>query len=434
MTDARSNLVRTVVVAPTYNNARTLGGVIERLSDELRLPVIVVDDGCDDGSAAILARWSAGGRDRWLITHPQNLGKAAALRSGFDRAGALEYSHALTIDTDGQHDVTDVPALLRLAQERPDALIVGARSTCIDGYPPLSRFGRFVSNLFVRIESGARVSDSACGLRVYPLEAVRRVNARSRRFGFELEVITRLAWAGVPIVDAPVKCTYHVNGGRITHFRPVWDSIDALLLHVWLTTRSMIPWPVKKVPLAAPDAIQSPQTGTIVARLGRWMNPMRVWRQVRHDARERRRLASSMAAGMLLATLPPLGFKTVVALLIAKWLRLQPLVVLAVSSLNTPPVGPILAAAGIATGHVVLHGKFPKLESYSFAKHGTWETLKTIGIEWAVGSAVVGTALAVLVYVVVRALLLLMPLSKPPNSEGEHASGPLAPYSGRGLG
>ena len=115
---------------------------------------------------------------------------------------------------------------------------------------------------------------------------------------------------------------------------------------------------------------------------------------------------------MLLATLPPLGFKTVFALLLAKWLRLQPLVVLAVSSLNTPPVGPILAAAGIATGHVVLHGKFPKLESYSFSRHGAWETLKTIGIEWAVGSAVVGTTLAVLVYVVVRSVLLLMPLAR----------------------
>jgi uncharacterized protein (DUF2062 family) len=419
MTAARSNIFRLVVVAPTYNNARTLGELLEAISCRLRLDLIVVNDGCEDDSTQILDRWSSSSETssgRWIVTHETNRGKGAALRSGFDCARELGFTHALTIDTDGQHDVADVPPMIRLARERPEALLVGARARCIDGYPWLSRFGRRVSNVFVRIESGARVSDSACGLRVYPLDLVRQVNARSARFGFELEIITRLAWAGVPIVDAPVKCLYHVDGGRITHFRPVWDSIHSLLLHLWLMTRSLIPWPVRKVAPVhlAPDG---PQTGTIISRLGRWMNPMRVWRQVRHDARERRRLASSMAAGMLLATLPPLGFKTVLGLLVAKWCRLQPLVVLAVSSLNTPPVGPLLAAGAVATGHVVLHGKFPKLATYSFSQHGTWQTLKTIGIEWLVGSLVVGIGLATITYVIARSILLLMPLSKEPRME-----------------
>src|SRR3954468_17820620 len=169
--------MRLVIVAPTYNNARTLGGVIDALSSTLRLPVIVVNDGCDDDSAAILARWSSDPNSsdqnliqRVVVTHPRNLGKAAALRSGFERARALGFTHALTIDTDGQHDVADVPALIRLAREYPHALVVGARPTSGQNYPRGSRVGRLISNLFVRFESGVRVSDSQCGLRVYPLE------------------------------------------------------------------------------------------------------------------------------------------------------------------------------------------------------------------------------------------------------------------------
>ena len=408
-----------MVVAPTYNNARTLGDVIQAISSAMGLPAIVVNDGCDDGSDQVLARWAADGNttNRWIAVHPTNLGKAAALRTGFDRARQLGFTHAVTIDTDSQHDVTDVPLLIELAKQHPEALIVGARPTDIGNYPLGSRVGRLISNLFVRLETGARISDSQCGLRVYPLESVAHANARTGRFGFETEVITRLAWAGVPIVETPVKCIYDVAGGRTSHFRPVRDSIAAVFMHARLLHRSIFPWPVKKIAGSRQPDAQSPATGTIISRLGRWMNPTRVWRQVRHDARERRRLASSMATGMLLATLPPLGFKTVVALLISKWLRLQPLVVIAVSSLNTPPVGPLLAAAGIATGHVVLHGKFPKLASYSFAKNGAWETLKAIGVEWLIGSLVVGVGLATITYTIARIVMLLMPISKSPGIE-----------------
>src|SRR5689334_17319301 len=139
------NSIRLVVIAPTYNNARTLGEVIEQLAWGLGLAVIVVNDGCDDDSAAILARWSSceSSTGRWVVTHDRNLGKAAALRSGFGRARQLGFTHAITIDTDGQHDVADVPSLIRLAQQRPDALVLGARSTNVGNYPLGSRIGRW---------------------------------------------------------------------------------------------------------------------------------------------------------------------------------------------------------------------------------------------------------------------------------------------------
>src|SRR5450432_3140072 len=89
-----------VIVAPTFNNAGTLTEVLRRI-DSQAIDVIVVDDGSTDQTPAILQSWSTAARHR-LITHEQNRGKADALRSAFSQAVKDEYTHAITIDTDGQ--------------------------------------------------------------------------------------------------------------------------------------------------------------------------------------------------------------------------------------------------------------------------------------------------------------------------------------------
>src|SRR5439155_15804669 len=130
-----------------------------------------------------------------LLAHHQNRGKAAALRTGFAAAAERGHTHAVTIDTDGQHEPTDIPALLRAAEQSPKALIVGARDEMAADYPARSRVGRRGSNFFVWLESGLRVSDSQCGLRVYPLELLRVARCGAGYFGFETEILTRAAWA-----------------------------------------------------------------------------------------------------------------------------------------------------------------------------------------------------------------------------------------------
>src|SRR5690349_15943341 len=120
-----SDEFRPVVIAPTYNNARTLAGVLDRVV-ALGLPVIVVNDGATDGTAEVLGRWvgTQGGRGR-VVTHDVNRGKAAALRTGFRAAAEAGYTHAATIDTDGQLDPEQIPALVKLAAENPAALVLG---------------------------------------------------------------------------------------------------------------------------------------------------------------------------------------------------------------------------------------------------------------------------------------------------------------------
>ena len=209
---------RYVIVAPTFNHGRFLQGVLRALAS-FGMTVIVVDDGSGDETAEVLGDWAAGGSERIAVEHPENRGKGAALRSGFAEAERRGFTHAATIDTDGQHDPGDLRALLDASRREPRALVVGARPRKVAGYPAAGRIGRWLSNRLVRIESGVRVDDSQSGMRVYPLAGLRMLGARAGRYAFETEVLTRAGWAGMSVVEVPIGCVYRMPLGRVSHFR-----------------------------------------------------------------------------------------------------------------------------------------------------------------------------------------------------------------------
>jgi glycosyltransferase involved in cell wall biosynthesis len=229
---------RPAVIAPTYNNAPMLMSVLNRL-EPAGLPVFVIDDGSTDETPAILGRWQQNRHNRYIRSHPRNLGKAAALRSGFDAARASGFTHAISIDTDGQLAPEDVPRLVAAAAANPATLILGARDERAAEYPARSRLGRRVSNLLVRWECGRRVEDSQCGLRAYPLHLVAAVQCRAEHFGFETEIIVRVAWEGAAVTSLAVACRYFPVGQRISHFRPWRDSFRAVAMHTRLISDAM---------------------------------------------------------------------------------------------------------------------------------------------------------------------------------------------------
>jgi glycosyltransferase involved in cell wall biosynthesis len=221
-----------VVVAPTFNNARTLVDVVRGIR-ETGLPLIVVNDGSTDSTSSTLRDLGAAPGLR-VEAHPANLGKGAALATAFSAAAEMGYSHAVSIDTDGQLDPASIPALVELARRHPRALILGARKWRIPRCPPRSVVGRAVSGVAVWCQSGRWVSDTQCGLRVYPLDLVRHTRCGSGRFAFETEIITRALWAGWPAIETPVECVYLPAGERVSHFRPWRDTLAGVALHVRL--------------------------------------------------------------------------------------------------------------------------------------------------------------------------------------------------------
>jgi len=405
------------VVAPTHNNRNTLEDIMSRVR-ATGLPLIVVNDGSTDDTAAVLAslRWAAD-RGVTVLTHPRNRGKAAALRTAFEAASAAGFTHAATIDTDGQLHPEQIHGLVALARSDPRALVIGRRDENTAGYPAKNRLGRRLSNLFVWMESGVRVSDSQCGLRVYPLGFVNAARCRSSRYGFETEIITRAGWAGVPVVEAPVRCHYFPKDQAVSHFRPWVDSLRAIGMHGRLLLRALLPFTRRRYTSEIPEGPRSARERW--RRVARWMNPVGAWRQLRADETGRATAAAGLAVGAFIANLPAYGFQTLLSLYCARRLHLHPVAVVAGSQLSTPPVGPFLVAAAVAVGHVLLHGRLPMLGEYraAAARGGVWNVLGSVVVEWTLGSFIVGFVCACVTFVIASKLLRLAARDTRPDSD-----------------
>jgi glycosyltransferase involved in cell wall biosynthesis len=234
--------VRPCVLVPVFDNHRTVGEVVAG-ARALGFSVLVVDDGSRDGSGE--RALDAGGE---VVRHEENKGKGAALKTGFRAAFSRGFTHAVSIDADGQHFPEDIPRLVAAARASPDALVVGAREWAAERHVQgKSAFGRSFSNFWVWFETGVRVADSQCGLRVYPLAHVTRLGLRRDRFDLEVEVIVRAAWAGLPVLSVPVRVHYPPPDERVSHFDLFHDNVRISLLNTALVARRLVPWPHRKL-------------------------------------------------------------------------------------------------------------------------------------------------------------------------------------------
>lgn len=361
---------RPCVVIPVFDNARTVGEVV-RNAVSLGVPVLVVDDGSRDGSGD---RAREAGAE--VLVHPSNRGKGAALKTAFREAHARGLTHAATVDADGQLFPEDVPRLLSTSRLMPDALVVGSRELATQEHAPRkSSFGRAFSNFWVLFETGVRVEDSQCGLRVYPLAHVTRLALGRDRFDFEVEVLVKAAWAGVPVISQPVRVHYPPPAERVSHFDIVRDNVRISLLNVGLVARRFLPWPHAQL-------VRRPRL-TLREQV----------RALLHEADDPRALGLAVAVGCLVGTSPFFGFQSALAVLAAAVLRLNKLATLVGSFVTTPPLTLPIAGASIELGSLLLDGR---LRPWPERSDLSWEFARSILGEWLLGGAIVGLALGVL--------------------------------------
>ncbi len=217
------------VVVPTYNNAGTLPGVLQNIL-KVTSRVVVVNDGSTDNTAEILRGFA----NVDVVSYAKNQGKGYALRRGFRRAIELGYDYAITIDSDGQHYAEDLPVFLQKLESHPNAIIIGARNMDQASVPGKSSFGNKFSNFWFWIETGIKRNDTQSGYRLYPVKAMQGINFVTNKFEFEIEVLVRSAWAGIEVIEVPVKVFYPEKEKRITHFRPFRDFTRISVLNTVL--------------------------------------------------------------------------------------------------------------------------------------------------------------------------------------------------------
>lgn len=220
-------------VIPTYQNAKTLLKVVadvHRVVDT----VFVVDDGSNDGTAALLDKASGNERPEKVLTHPKNCGKGAALKTGLTYARQQGFRYAVTVDADGQHRADDIPALLKAVEEEPDALAIGSRGLQHENMPAKSTFANRFSNFWFALQTLQRLPDTQSGLRVYPLRRLHGLRWMSARYEAELTLLVFSAWAGVKLLPVPVSVYYPPRDQRVTHFRPGRDFTRISVLNTLL--------------------------------------------------------------------------------------------------------------------------------------------------------------------------------------------------------
>ena len=216
------------VLIPTYDNAKTLADVLERVL-EYTSHVWVVNDGSTDDTAVILSQYPS----VQIITFPKNTGKGNALRIGFQELRSRGYTYALTIDSDGQHFPEDIPAFVQaLEREKMPVILVGSRNMSGDTIPKKSSFGRRFSNFWFRLETGVSLPDTQSGYRLYPLMEIPK-RYFTGKFEFEIEILVRTSWRGIAIKDVPIRVLYDPKE-RVSHFRPIKDFIRISILNTFL--------------------------------------------------------------------------------------------------------------------------------------------------------------------------------------------------------
>lgn len=220
-------------VIPTYQNAKTLLKVVadvHRVVDT----VFVVDDGSNDGTAALLDKATGSERPEKVLTHPKNCGKGAALKTGLTYARQQGFRYAVTVDADGQHRADDIPALLKAVEEEPDALAIGSRGLQHENMPAKSTFANRFSNFWFALQTLQRLPDTQSGLRIYPLRRLHGLRWMSARYEAELTLLVFSAWAGVKLLPVPVSVYYPPRDQRVTHFRPGRDFTRISMLNTLL--------------------------------------------------------------------------------------------------------------------------------------------------------------------------------------------------------
>ncbi len=214
-----SPAAKTVVVIPAYNEASTIRELTERVL-KIVPDVVVVDDGSTDSTGEQL-----NGLPVVVLRNEHNLGKAASLWKGFDRALALGALHVITLDGDGQHRAEDIPRLLVIADRSPQSIIIGARLHDRKNFPPRRYYANQFARFWISWAAGYPIADTQSGFRVYPAFLFTKLTRRDVRwngFVFESEVLIASGTIGVRSIAVAIPGIYP-KAARPSHFRPVAD-------------------------------------------------------------------------------------------------------------------------------------------------------------------------------------------------------------------
>lgn len=221
---------RVLAVIPAWNEAERIAAIVA--GARAHLPVLVVDDGSTDDTAAVAQAAGA-----IVLRHAENRRKGAALQTAF--AWALEhgYDAVLTLDADGQHDPTEIPKFLEALRADGGDLIIGERDFSVMPWPRW--WSTPLGACLFSLALGTRITDNQSGYRLLTRRLLEQMQMTSTGFEMEVEVIAEAVRLGLPIAWVPIRTIYGI--GKPSYFHPVKDTLRFLRM-VWHTWRRRRVW------------------------------------------------------------------------------------------------------------------------------------------------------------------------------------------------
>ena len=236
-----------VVLIPSYNPGARVHETV-RAARRFWNPVWVIVDASTDGTAEGLRAMAEADQGLKVIVLKKNSGKGAAVLRGIELAQAAGFTHALVMDSDGQHPSAMIGEFMAASMAEPSCMVLGV--PVFDASAPNLRVkGRRVSNWWANLETlWTGIGDSLFGFRVYPIGALCKVMRRQhwmRRFDFDPEAAVRMCWLGVRMVNKPAPVRYfHPDEGGVSHFHYWRDNALLTWMHIRLMVGFVLRLPV----------------------------------------------------------------------------------------------------------------------------------------------------------------------------------------------
>jgi len=205
------------ILIPAYNAQETLGSVLKKV-EPLKIDTIVVDDGSSDETKRVASENGA-----HLLENPLNLGKGAALQTGFQYILQKGYQLIITLDADGQHDPSEIPSLLEIFQSVKPDILIASRAAEFRRMTFLRRFWNRLGVKAVARLCHSDITDSQSGFRLIRAKVLKEISLSTSRFETELELLIKACKKGFSVLSVPIN-TQKVDGTVSSHFRPVVDT------------------------------------------------------------------------------------------------------------------------------------------------------------------------------------------------------------------
>jgi len=222
------------VVIPLYKQLQAIAGTLKTV-EEHGLPCLLIDDGNEEKVRAHLEELVEAHPHTTLHSLATNQGKGGAVMAGLRIARERGFTHALQVDADGQHDLTQIPVFQELSHKNPAALVTG-QPIFDASVNRLRQAARQITHFLVKIQTlSLTAPDTMCGYRVYPLHATCALLDKvqvGRRMDFDIELLVRMIWEGVPIVKHYTRVIYPENGQ--SNFDYLHDNILIAKMHTKL--------------------------------------------------------------------------------------------------------------------------------------------------------------------------------------------------------